>query len=301
MRMIESIDVTPGMLTSSSIAEDDHPVWSSATSYGLGARVIKAHRVWESVQASNLNHDPEADTASAWWLDTGATMRWRAFDSQLAAAVTASADIVYVVTLNKRIDAVALFGLLGNSVRVRVLDGASVVQFDQVFDLASSRQIGGWWDWFFAPFTLVPSLVISDVPGYVGWRVEITIRGSGSRAVGEILLGRSIELGTSLVGTKVGFRDFSVKERDQWGGWQIVKRGYSRTIDYQFSLPQADVDRVYRAILRNRARMCVFSAGDSTDQYGTTVLGFVNDDGLSIPVTANLCFASLSVEGLTEE
>ncbi|MBL8560904.1 MAG: hypothetical protein JNN06_01370 [Gemmobacter sp.] len=301
MRLIESIDITPGMLTSSSIAEDDHPAWSSATSYGLGARVIKAHRVWESVQASNLNHDPESDASSTWWVDVGATNRWRAFDSQLAPAVSASTDIVYVITLNKRIDAIAMFGLIGSSVRLRVLDGASAVQYDQTFELASARQINGWWDWFFAPFELVPSLIINNVPGYLGWRVEITIGGSGSRAVGEILLGRRIELGTSLVGTKVGFRDFSVKERDQWGGWQIVKRGYSRTVDYQFSLPQSDVDRVFRTILRNRARMCVFSAGDDTDEFGLTVLGFVNDDGLSIPVTSPTCFASLSVEGLTEE
>lgn len=301
MRMIESVPVTPGMLVSSTIPEDDQDPWSGATTYLAGAEVMKGHRVWESVQGGNANRDPETDDGT-WWIDRGATNRWRAFDGKLQPQAGQSSDVTYVLTLTRRIDAIALFGLTGTEARIVLKDGGGVSQFDETYSLASERQIGGWWDWFFEPFQVVPSLIVREVPGFVGWAVEITISaGSGTRAVGEILLGRSIVLGETLVDTALGFRDFSIKERDQWGGWQITERGYSRTVDFRFSLPQEDVDRVYRAILRNRARMCVFSAGPDTDQFGTTVLGFVNEDGLSIPITTNICFATLSVESLTEE
>lgn len=301
MRMIESIPVTPGMMTSSTVPEDEFPVWQSTETYPLGGKVIQNHRVYESVQAGNVSHNPAADVTRTWWVDIGATNRWRAFDGRLAPPTSQAETISYVITLNKRIDSVAMFGLLGSTVRIITRNSGGVVQYDETFNLASARLITGWWDYYFQEFQVTPSKIIYDVPAFLGWTIEITIEGGGTLAVGEILLGNNIVLGETLVDTAVGFRDFSLKERDQWGGWEIVERGYSRTVDFRFTLPQDDVDRVYRAILRNRARMCVFSAGPDTDKYGTTVLGFVNEDGLDIPVTTHHCFATLSVEGLTEE
>lgn len=300
MLMIEPVTVAAGQMTASTIPENDYAAWSGATTYALGARVIKSHRIWESVQGGNLNHDPDLGDA-AWWLDVGATNRWRAFDGQLQPLSTLGSTIQYTLTLTKKIDAIALFGLVGATVRILIKDGAAVTQYDQTFQLASERIIAGWWDWFFEPFSLVQSLIVQDLPGFVGWSMEITIDGAGTLGVGEILIGKSITLGTALVGTQVGFRSYSIKEVDEWGGFTIVKRGFSRTVDYQFSLDQVDVARVQAAVLRNRDRMCVFSAGEDTEAFGTTVLGFVNSDGLSIPITTNICFATLSVEGLTEE
>lgn len=302
MRMIESINVTSGMMTSSSIPETDAPPWESAATYVQGERVRQNHRVYESVQSGNTNHDPSADVTRTWWVDVGATNRWRAFDQLLTPLATLSTgNINYVITLTSRIDSIAMFGLIGSDVRIVTKDGLGVTQYDKTFPLASTRTITGWWDYFFEPFTTTPSLIAWDVPAFTGWTVDITISGAGTRAVGEILLGTNITLGDTLVDTTLGVQDFSIKERDQWGGWQIVERGYSNTVDYRFMIPQDDVGRVRRVIARNRARMCVYSAGPNTDMFGTTVVGFVNLDGLSIPITTNYCFATLSVESLTEE
>lgn len=324
MRIIESVTVTPAMMISSSVPENDYPAWSSATTYGLGDRVIHDHAIWESVQPANHNHDPTTDTTNAWWIKFSATNRWRAFDGQLQPPTSYAGDITYTIALNADIDSVAMFGLVGATARIQVerpvwspadifpnagfwagpfsnAPATSVIDYDQTTQLAGDRIINGWWDYFFAPFSIQPSLVQNDIPGFLGSKLTVTISGSGTQSVGEIIIGVNTRLGDTLVDTALGFRDFSVKERNEWGAWQVVKRGYSKTVEYRFSLTRDDVGRVYRAITRNRARMCVFSAGPGTDNLETTVLGFINEDGLQIPITAQICFATLSVESLTED
>lgn len=301
MRMIEPITVTPGMLTSSTVPENDHPAWAVGTTYAQGARVTFDRRIWESVQNGNTGNNPGTDATGGWWVRVEAVNRWRAFDNALTPLTAQAADITYVLTLTQRVDSVAMFGLIGSSARITIKDTGGATRYDKTFQLASGRVVKDWWDWFFAPFALVPSLIAEKLPGYLGWTLTITIAGTGTRAVGEILIGNTVVLGKSLTGTEAGFRDFSVKEKDQWGNWQVVERGYSSTVDYRFALPDDDVDRVKRTIARNRARLCVFSTGTKSAALGTTILGFINQDGLSIPISGPTCFATLSVEGVTEE
>lgn len=51
MKVLAPITVTPGMLTSSTLAETEHAAWAIGTTYAAAARVIKGHVVWESAQA----------------------------------------------------------------------------------------------------------------------------------------------------------------------------------------------------------------------------------------------------------
>lgn len=302
MRIIESIDVTAGMVASSSVPEDDCDPWSASASYAVDAKVMRSHYIYQAVQAVPAGTDPATDSTATWWSMLSATNMWRPFDQQLSPVTAWSADdIAYSIVLTKKVDAIAMFRLSGLSVRVRVLNGSGAVQYDESFALASSRTVNGWWDYFFAPFETNPSKILTGIPGFVGNTVEITISGSGTKTVGEILLGNLIVLGTSLDGTEPGFTDFSVKTQNDWGDWQITERGYSRTVDYKFTAPKDDVGRILSVVARNRARMCVFDAGEGTEQYGTTILGFIASDGLSAPLTTGISFLTLSVEGLSEE
>lgn len=300
MRMIERADITPGMMAYSNVPENDAPDWSATTTYQQGDRVIYEHRVYESVQGANAGHTPGAPDSLTWWLDTGATNRWRAFDGTLSPSTTMPDEVVYRITMTGRMDAVAVFGLIGSSISVVVKDGSGAIVSQSDRPLMTTRTITGWWDYFFAPFSVNPSVVFWDLPLFTGYSVEITILGA-TASVAEIIIGKTIYLGETLTETTMGFRDFSIKERDAWGGWSVVQRGYSRAIDFRFSLPQEDVSRVFAAVTKNRAKMAVFDSGPNAGIVPLTVLGFINEDGISIPITTNICFATLSVEGITEE
>ena len=90
--------ITSAMLTST-VAETDYTAWSSGTTYAVGGRCISTttHRVYESLVASNTNHDPTDISnrigATPWWLDVGATNRWKMFDDQTTSQTTAATTI----------------------------------------------------------------------------------------------------------------------------------------------------------------------------------------------------------------
>lgn len=86
MNIIEPVRITPAMLISSNVPEDDHPDWDAGTTYGNGDRVIRSHRIFESVQGGNTGHNPAADDVGEWWVEVSATNRWRAFDLEIGRA-----------------------------------------------------------------------------------------------------------------------------------------------------------------------------------------------------------------------
>ena len=75
MRLIRPFGIGFADLTTS-IPEDDAPVWDVAASYSIGDQVIRDHRVYVSTIDSNLGNDPTNENqllTSARWLQIGYT------------------------------------------------------------------------------------------------------------------------------------------------------------------------------------------------------------------------------------
>jgi hypothetical protein len=293
---MEPVTVAEANMVSSNVPETDHAAWSSATTYALADRVIRNHRVYESVQAGNTNHDPLTDATSTWWLNVSATNRWKAFDGGLSDPATQAGDIVYTLSFSKTADCVAIFGLDAAEVQLKVTDPVEGVIHDQTYPLISSEEVHDGWTYCFAPFTFSTDLMVRSLPIYSGCDLEVTVSSTGTTKVGEILIGDDHYIGKTLVDTAIGLQDYSVKERDAWGAMQIVERGFTRTVDYRFAFDTTDARRIQRIMSRIRARVAVFSGGDGADQYGVTIPGFYKD--FSVPLTTNVSFGSLEVESL---
>jgi hypothetical protein len=293
---MEPVTVAEANMVSSNVPETDHAAWSSATTYALADRVIRNHRVYESVQAGNTNHDPLTDATSTWWLNVSATNRWKAFDGGLSDPVMQVGDIVYTLSFSKTADCVAIFGLDAAEVQLKVTDPVEGVIHDQTYPLISSEEVHDGWTYCFAPFTFSTDLMVRSLPIYSGCDLEVTVSSTGATKVGEILIGDDHYIGKTLVDTAIGLQDYSVKERDAWGAMQIVERGFTRTVDYRFAFDTTDARRIQRIMSRIRARVAVFSGGDGADQYGVTIPGFYKD--FSVPLTTNVSFGSLEVESL---
>lgn len=131
MKILRPIKITDAMLTACSIAEDDYPAWSAATTYARGAFVISpaTHTVYRSLEASNINHDPDAEQAAladplvddpdpVYWQVIGATNRWRLFDGKPSRRATANDAITVEITPGSIISGVAGFEISASSVVV---------------------------------------------------------------------------------------------------------------------------------------------------------------------------------------
>lgn len=123
------------------VPETDYAAWNSGTTYALGARVIltSTHKIYESLQAGNLNKSP--DTQTAWWIPVSATNRWKLLDGSLFQATSISGTMRYYWALPSAIDTVGLAEVEAGNVYVGLIETSSpgarrnLMGFSEFFDL----------------------------------------------------------------------------------------------------------------------------------------------------------------------
>ncbi|MEI4473582.1 hypothetical protein [Frigidibacter sp. MR17.24] len=281
----------------SSILPDDYAEWSGGTSYAVGDRAVTAasDQVWQAVQAGS-GHDPVADDGT-WWVEVGATDRAKPFDQTLGQVVSRPGNTSWTLTMATRASALAIFGIQAISVRVEVMDGATEL-YDQTHVVVDTSAIVDWWSYTTWEPDYDDQLILTDLPAVAGTDVTITFdAGGGSSGAAEIVAGYLQALGVTQVGTEVGFDDYSTKERDEFGKLNVVQRDFSDVVTFQFAFPPEDTRRVGKILRGIRAVPSVYLADERLNDYGTVVYGIFQN--FRIPLQHGLCFAELTVEGLT--
>jgi hypothetical protein len=297
MKIIIPLTVTDAMLIAHNINETDHSAWSAAISYALGARVISptTHKIYESLQGSNLNH---ALTDTDWWLEVSATNRWKMFDRKIADQSSNAGSIALTLSPGEIVNAVALFNVSADELTIVVTDSTDGEVYNRTIGLVDNSMIEDWYAYFFEPIARQYEVVLFDLPSYGTAEIDITLSvTSGNAAVGEIVIGRQKQFGHTLYGTSVGIVDYSRKERDTFGNAVIVERDYSQRVDFDLSLNTQHIREMQRTLSSIRAQPVVWS-GTEDGEFGMLVYGYYRDFDI---VIANYAFSdcTIQVEGLT--
>lgn len=231
MKVLKTLTITDSNLTSSSVAEADYATWSAATTYALGDRVIvlSSHKIYQSLQADNLNHDPLLDTQNdpdvlpVWWVEVSATNRWKLFDGLRGNQTVDASPMNYVITPDVVTDSVALLNVDANNVNVTVTFGATEV-YNQDFMLVD-RVTSSWYEFFFKPFQATRNVFIDGLPPLIGAEISMTLtRDSGNVAVGTFAVGNALYIGEAVYGAVSDVRSFSRNEPNEFGVSRIVRR-----------------------------------------------------------------------------
>ena len=90
MKIIKPVDYLESMLISTTAVNADAN-YSSATTYALGAKATYNSKIYESLQSSNINHQP--DTSPTWWLDLGADNKHAMFLSRPGLSAPSLSDL----------------------------------------------------------------------------------------------------------------------------------------------------------------------------------------------------------------
>lgn len=226
MRVIvpETLTILSSTLAEPAVGEQ---MWSAATTYPLGELAVSptTHRLYESLQADNLNHLPPVPPykQNDWWLERGVSNRYACVDLSRNSQSVGPSPMVVTVTAGKRVNAFALMGMDAEMVRIRMIAGGVVV-YDKTFNL-QLRIVRNGWDYFFKPFALNPTAIGFDLPLYSDATVEVTLtRASGDVKLGSIVLGTYAYLGAinwDAVNDGIGF---STITRDLDGSAELVPR-----------------------------------------------------------------------------
>ena len=209
VHVLGSLGSAAGPVTN--VPESDHPAWSAATTYALGARVMltSTHKVYESLKAANLNKNPL--TESLWWIEVSPTNRWALFDTSVSTSTAQPNNITYVLEPGQVINTIAALNL-NNATEINVtmysaISGALEIVYAKTIDLSALPTGSDWWSWFYSARTVPTQNIQTDLPSYGDGVIKFELLGGADLSVGVLLIGqeRSFGLGVQL-GARVGFR-----------------------------------------------------------------------------------------------
>lgn len=279
-------------------ATDARPLWSSATTYAVGAVVRYNNKVYESLQATNLNKQP--DINPTWWLDLGADNISAAFDGKVGSKTTSTDVLRMIVHPGTNIDSVAYVETTASLITTSVVDEQYNIVYTQNSGLDSSV-IEDWYDYFFIdplgdPITQVVHQGINPIDPNLLIGVEI-VR-SGAVELGSFLTGQTTALGLTQYGVRAGIVDYSRKDVDEFGNISVVERAYSKRLEADIYVYNYDLNKVQRFLYNVRAVPVLWIATDDPELAEVSnVYGFYKDFSTTIAYPdVSLC--SLQIEGI---
>lgn len=281
-----------------SVPEDDAPPWSSSASYAAGDRVIAAHQVFECL-APHTDVDPLGPPSTPpKWLRLGMTNRWRLFDGKVGSRTTHPDEIAYSLLPGQPINAIAFLGLEAAVVEVRVIDPNQGIVYQTDAVPTQRDHIRTYWDWFFSPLRTREDIILHGIPATAYAAIQIRILRPGAMAaIGELVLGQMVQIGKAQHGSGVGIRDYSRKEVDPFGNFEIVERGFSKRAEFDVQVETPDVSYVQRTLARYRARPLVWIGALSIE--ATIIYGYYRDFYIVLS-NATISDCSITVEGVTQ-
>lgn len=299
MLVVRPFAITESVLVASDVPEAETQ-WNAGTTYAAGAIVrgtgLNAHQLYASAQASNLNH---AVTDAAWWTPYAATNRWSMFDGSIGRQTTNTGSITVQLQVTGRIDTIAFQNVDAESITIQAYtaDSPPITIYDETYSMVSDSGINDWWSYFTEEIVRIADLTVIDFPGlYANPSINILISDPGQPvACGECIVGLSRNVGGTSWSPTVGIQDYSTKEADAFGGFNVVERAYAKRATFQVKVPGPTVD-VLQDLLASLRATPAFYIGDPS-YTSTHIYGYFRDFNIDIAYP-DISLCSLEIEGL---
>lgn len=294
----DSILITSGGTANTNVPETDYSAWSSGTTYAAGARVIltSTHRIYESLQATNLNKNPV--TESLWWIEVAPTNRWACLDASVSTGTSQADNIKYTFRPGTVINALAALNLKNaTQLTITVTSDSFGVVYSKSIDLLSAPVSPAWWDWFYGVRRSRTQDVELDLPSYLDCTIVVEIDGGSDLFVGVLMMGQQRRFGVGIeYGARVGIQDYSRKEKNDFGDTVLIERAFAKRANFSLMVAKAETDALQDFLSDIRATNCLWIG--STEYEATTVFGWCKNFEILISYPEHsLC--ELQLEGLT--
>lgn len=298
MKLINPITVTQSKITAYNITQNEQ-IWAAGTTYAQGARVVLDNfgaTVYESLITSNVGNAPATNPTK--WLAVGASNYAAMFDAKNGTQSTKTDSISLSIKTNELINAIGLVNLDAGSVRVTMTDDTLGLIYDKTITLKTFPATN-WYDVFFGECSYKENAVFTDLPPARNSTIAITITSAavgGLAKVGTIALGKIETVGFSRWGVNLGFTDYSKKDVDQFGNYEVVERSFANTVEADVEINTVDISKIQTIRSQLRATPVVWIASELYTE--TTAFGFFSqfDVNLSNPILSN---ATIKINGLT--
>ena len=164
------------------------------------------------------------------------------FDLLRNSQTISSSPITVVLTPGRRIDSLAILGLIATQVTIN-MTVASVNVYSRTVTL-NERETTSWKEYYFGIFSTRPSLILLDLPPYVNGVITIVISGAATNKCGACVLGTNVEIGDIQYDAESDVLNFSLIERDAFGGAKLIPRRNVPKTNQELELQRDRVNKV---------------------------------------------------------
>ena len=299
LTVVRPIVVTDPVIISSTVPEDPLAAWAAATTYPLGARAYLAstHKIYQSLQAGNLNHTPTGLATDLWWVEVSATNRWKLFDTSNSTSTVAANNMTYVLRPGSVVNCVALLGVVASSVRIRMTDPVDGLVYDRTFLLSGVLPGSNWYDYFFAQVTAKDQVLAMDLPPYSQADIQIDVIGGATVSCATCVMGYQRLIGKGVhYGARVGIQDYSRTQTNDFGDTEFVQRAFAKRADVTVTLDNGQVTAVQSFLAGLRAVPCLWVGYE--DIGALTIFGFYKEFNIVVKYFSE-SDCDISLQGLT--
>lgn len=298
MKLIQPTTVTDSKLTSSNVSENDYAAWSNATAYTVGQKVIvvATHKIYECLINNTNKYPPDfLEGTAPEWLDLGATNRWKMFDQSYHNQTTNIESIVIVLEPG-RINSLGLMNVEGSTIHIK-MEVDSVIVYEKNAQMIMEN-VSDWYEYYYNPVEKRTDFVFTDLPVYSDGILTITISGGIADVVkcGLCIPGFYVQIGDSLWGAKAGIINYSTKEQDVFGNFNIVVRKYSKTLSDSIRVANHRTGYVQKLLQPYYSTPALWVASELYE--ATAIYGFYRDFSIVLEDYSG-AQCSIEIEGLT--
>jgi hypothetical protein len=327
MKIIKPITITEAMFNpptigDTNIAEDSQATeYNSSLVYPVGSLVLVSanHSIYEAVQEVPAGTAPPSPpyTSNDYWIRARSSERWAVFDGVISNVITSNTYSVKYVLRPTKFRGLCILNAVGSFVRIQVrdLNAGSKLVYNKDYPLqyvvganaGLETVVRDWYEYFYAASYQVKDLALTTIPAIQNPELTIEVFAGAEgdteteliASIGEIVLGSVIELGVTQSSPEFSIIDYSRKEVDIYGNWNIVQRNFSKKVDVRLLVMTRNIANIARVLADLRTTPVIWIPSESTD-YMTTLLvyGYYKDFKMVIPhhVWAEM---NLQIEGLT--
>lgn len=300
LRVVTPLTITNSVLSATDVTEADYSAWSSGTTYALGDRVISTttHKIYESLQGSNTNHDPTNSANSAWWIEVSPTNRWKLFDTSNSTQTAKSTSMYYELLPAVACTSLAALNLTdATEIRIRVTDPTDGLVYDETSSLIAPITESSWWVYFFESIQYQNNLVDFGLPSYPSATIRVDISGNSGLAVGVLLIGSPIEIGIATeAGAGFGIQDYSRIETNDFGDTVLVQRLYAKRASISTKVATSKVNAMFAVLTELRATPALWVAYDVLDPL--VIFGFYKQFDATVSY-ADYTDLNIEIQGMT--
>lgn len=279
--------------------------WAAGAAVSVGNERVYGRRVYKcAVVPPNLAIPPDQDINS--WQDLRPSNRWAPFDTYVQTThVNRLGALTYVLKM-PFITGLALHGLTGKRLQIRVTAGAGGADLIAPVDTGLNLPRIGWWNYFFGERTATKAYRIENIPSKSSTVITVTVSADPTQAVGIgwMSVGTWTAFGMTSVGVKSGtqfgaqaeIQNYSFRRDFEDGTFREVPRGSAVNLSLPVVIDADDTNRLFSLTERLKdTPVSVFASSIGKYRYLATV-GFISVGWQ--PNTARTTSITVNVKGV---